>query len=89
MIVYKPFSTSLQKSYAAPEGSAWDKQSQEQKDVSMLKLEPHPEEVSNVSSVHQVFHEKGEEDPEPDIDMLAGVKSDIVRSDISTRYLCF
>lgn len=42
------------------------------------KLESHPEEVSTTSSVHQVFSEKGVKEEEPDEDMLAGIKSDLV-----------
>ena len=42
------------------------------------KIEAHPEEVSAVSSVHQVFAEKGVEEPEQEEDMLAGVKADLV-----------
>lgn len=42
------------------------------------KIEPHPEEVTASSSVHQVFAEKGVEEPEKDEDMLAGVKADFV-----------
>ena len=42
-------------------------------------MEPHPNEVSAVSSVHQVFGEKGVEEPEKEEDMLAGVKEDLVR----------
>ena len=44
------------------------------------KMEAHPNEVSAVSSVHQVFGEKGVEEPEKEEDMLAGVKEDLVRS---------
>lgn len=42
------------------------------------RIEPHPEEVTASSSVHQVFAEKGVEEPEKDEDMLAGVKADLV-----------
>lgn len=42
------------------------------------KIEPHPEEVTASSSVHQVFAEKGVEESEKDEDMLAGVKADLV-----------
>ena len=42
------------------------------------KIEPHPEEVSVNSSVHQIFAEKGVEEAEKDEDMLAGVKADFV-----------
>jgi hypothetical protein len=52
----------------------------EEKALGEERLEAHPEEVSAVSSVHQVSHEKATEDPEEDIDMLAGVKSDLVSS---------
>lgn len=48
------------------------------------KLEVHPEEVSESSSYHQLFHEKGvEEKEEKDEDMLAGVKADLVSLDFS------
>ena len=43
------------------------------------EIEPHPEAVSADSSVRHVFREEGTEEPEKDIDMLAGVKSDLVR----------
>ena len=46
--------------------------------VAKEKIKPHPEEVSVDSSVHQVFHEKGTDDEEEDVEMLAGVWSDIV-----------
>ena len=49
-------------------------------------LEPHPEEVSVNSSVHLAFEEKATEEPEKDVEMLAGVWSDIVRSTQQTRY---
>lgn len=42
------------------------------------KLEAHPDEVSEASSVHGVFSEKGVEEPERNEDMLAGVKEDLV-----------
>lgn len=46
-------------------------------------MEAHPEEVSSISTVHQVFAEKGVEEPEKDEDMLAGVKADLVSSSSS------
>ena len=42
------------------------------------KIVPHPSDVTATSSVHEVFHEKGVPEEEPDIDMLAGIKSDLV-----------
>jgi hypothetical protein len=43
------------------------------------KLEPHPERVTATSTIHPVFSEVGAKDPERDVDMMAGVKQDIVR----------
>ena len=43
------------------------------------EIEPHPEAVSADSSVRHVFREEGTGEQEKDIDMLAGVKSDLVR----------
>ncbi|MCJ1472239.1 hypothetical protein MMC13_000886 [Lambiella insularis] len=45
--------------------------------VAQGTLEPHPEQVSPMSSVRQVMHEEGVDDGERDVDMLAGVKSDL------------
>lgn len=78
--LYKPFSTSLQR-YATTSdpGKPIDKIDRKHEEVvEREKIEAHPEEVSVDSSVHQVFHEKGVEEPEKDEDMLAGVKADIV-----------
>ncbi|KAH6633412.1 hypothetical protein C7974DRAFT_375499 [Boeremia exigua] len=41
------------------------------------KLEPTPETVSTTSSIHPVFSEQGVENPEKDVDMMKGVKSDL------------
>ena len=48
------------------------------------EIEPHPEDVSSGSSVRHVFHEEGVEEKEKEIDMLAGVKSDLVRISLTT-----
>lgn len=42
------------------------------------KLPSEPELVSSGSSVRHATYEVGAEDPEPDVDMMAGVKSDWV-----------
>ena len=47
------------------------------------KLEPSPETVSSTSSIHPVFSEQGVESPQNEVDMLKGVKSDIVRTKAS------
>lgn len=78
LVPHKPFSTSLQR-YATHPGSPYDKiDTKHEEEVEHENLEVHPEEVSESSSVHQVFHEKGVEEEQPDEDMLAGVKSDLV-----------
>ena len=72
--VYKPFSTSLLRL-----AQTYDKiDRKHEEELEHEKLVPHPEEVSPTSTVHEVFHEKGVEDPEKDEDMLAGMKSDWV-----------
>lgn len=80
LTLQQPFCTSLQR-YATPTGPGKpidkiDKKHEEV--VEMEKLETHPEEVSADSSVHQIFQEKGVEEPEKDEDMLAGVYADLV-----------
>ena len=75
LVTYRPLTTSLQRHAAAIS----DKEAQIEKEVQKEELVPHPEEVTSTSTVHQVFHEKGVQEEEEDIDMLAGVKSDLVR----------
>ncbi|CAF9942708.1 MAG: hypothetical protein ALECFALPRED_009926 [Alectoria fallacina] len=77
LVPHKPFNTSLQR-YATHPGNPFDKIDKKHEElVEHQKIEPHPEEVSASSSVHQVFGEKGiEESEEKDVDMLAGVKAD-------------
>lgn len=75
LTAYKPFTTSLQRFQT---GSAIG--IKHEKEVGRQPLEAHPNEVSTVSSVHQTFEEKGEEEVEDKgEDMLAGVKADLVR----------
>lgn len=47
--------------------------------IAKMPLEQHPEAVSVDSTVRHVMREEGVENQERDIDMLAGVKSDLVR----------
>ena len=80
LTIYKPFGTALQR-YATTSGTPFDHVDKtHEKDIAKSPLEPHPEEVSTISSVHQVFHEKGVEEGEKDEDMLAGVWADLVRN---------
>ena len=78
LVPHKPFSTSLQR-YSTHPGNPFDKIDKKHEEaLEHEKIEPHPEEVSATSSVHQIFQEKGVEEPEKDEDMLAGVKADLV-----------
>ncbi|KAI4117695.1 MAG: hypothetical protein LQ345_002119 [Seirophora villosa] len=81
LIAYRPLSTSLQRCATTTGGPPFvepdKKELQHEKTVSKEELEPHPEEVSSESSVHQIFHEKGTPDEEKEEDMLAGVYSDL------------
>ncbi|KAL8948287.1 MAG: hypothetical protein Q9183_007700, partial [Haloplaca sp. 2 TL-2023] len=82
LTAYRPFTTSLQR-YAAtdarsPETPYDHIDEKREKQLRKKQLTPHPEEVSEDSSVHQIFHEKGVPDAEKDDeDMLAGVYSDV------------
>ncbi|KAL9038805.1 MAG: hypothetical protein Q9180_002911, partial [Flavoplaca navasiana] len=81
LTAYRPLSTSLQRWAIAPPKhpeTPYDHiDKKHEKDVGKSELEPHPEEVSMDSSVHQVFQEKGVPETEKDEDMLAGVYSDV------------
>ena len=80
LVPHKSFSTSIQR-YSTNPGNPLDKiDKKHEEEVEREKLEVHPDEVSATSSVHEVFHEKGVPDEEKDIDMLAGIKSDLVRA---------
>ena len=71
---FRPCSLALQR-YA----STVDPISQKSEDrVGNTELEHHPEAVSTESSVRHVFHEEGVDEQEKDVDMLAGIKSDLV-----------
>ncbi len=81
LTVHKPFSTALQRYATITPGNPADHiDKTHEKEIAKTEIEAHPEEVSTASSVHQVFHEKGVEEPEKDEDMLAGVWQDLVSS---------
>lgn len=77
LAIHKPWSTSLQR-YASTINPDDQVDLKAEKETGNQVIQPHPEEVSVDSSVRQVFHEKGKPDEEEDIEMLAGVWSDIV-----------
>ena len=80
MAIRKPLSTSLQRYATSLSGSPYDTIDKKHEEaVEQDKIEPHPNEVTATSSVHQVFQEKGVEEAEKEEDMLAGVKEDLVR----------
>ena len=83
LTTYKPFTTSLQRFQSA---NTIDTKHEAQ--VLQKHLKAHPDQVSTTSSVHQVFHEKGvKEEEEKGEDMLAGVKGDLVHSNLITLLL--
>ncbi|KAL8728079.1 MAG: hypothetical protein Q9181_005468 [Wetmoreana brouardii] len=74
LATYRPLTTSLQRRATTP----FDRiDKQHEAAVAKDELNPHPEEVSEESSVHQVFHEKGVPEEAKDEDMLAGVYQDL------------
>ena len=78
LTTFKPFTTSIQRYQTQDHIDI-----KHEKQVAKSPLEKHPDEVSTTSSVHQVFHEQGVEDSESkDEDMLAGVKHDLVGSQV-------
>lgn len=79
---HKPISAALQRyATSVPTGSGTpfdhiDKK--HEKKVAKSTIEPHPSDISSSSSVRHVLGEEGVEDKERDVDMLAGVKADLV-----------
>ena len=60
-----------------------DKKDQKhEQQVGREKLQATPETVSTTSSVHPVLEEVGTPEAEPDTDMMAGIRSDMVRSNL-------
>ncbi|KAL8950023.1 MAG: hypothetical protein Q9222_003917 [Ikaeria aurantiellina] len=76
LTAYRPLSTSLQR-YATAQMPYDHIDKKHEKAIAKDELEPHPEEVSEESTVHQVFEEKGLPREEKEEDMLAGVWSDV------------
>jgi hypothetical protein len=72
---FRPATTSLRHYVTTHDGI----DSKLEKQAAKEKLEQHPESVSTSSSVRQLLHEKGVPDPEKEVDMMAGIKADMVR----------
>jgi hypothetical protein len=84
LAIRKPLTTSLVRYQ-----STIDKAAEEEYRKQTLK--PTPESVSTGSSVRHVTGEVGVDDPEPDVDMMAGIKGDFVSSCLTSnplRSLC-
>lgn len=75
LTLHKPALTSLRR-YATNTKDGVD--AELEKKAAREKLQSNPKEVSLGSSVRQVFHEKGVEDPKKEEDMMAGIKADVV-----------
>ena len=73
LTTYKRFTTSLQRYQTSDSIDI-----KHEKEVANKPLEQHPDQVSSVSSVHQVFHEQGAKEEDKGEDMLAGIKGDWV-----------
>ena len=65
----------------------WDKiDKKNEEKIAHQKLEPTPETVSATSSIHPVLGEVATPEPEGDVDMMAGLKQDVVsRSPLCMR----
>lgn len=60
-----------------------------EKDVAGQKLHAHPEYVSSTSSTHPVFGEVATKEQEKDTDMMAGIRSDMVRNMSQSMAACY
>ena len=77
----RPVSLALQRYATTTAGPPYDRIDEKtEAKIAREELEARPDEVSTGSSVRHVTHEVGVEEQERDIDMLAGVKSDLVSS---------
>ena len=77
--MHKPACLALSRqasTHAVPPGEQINTKREEK--IAEKPIEPDPGAVSIDSSVRHMFHEEGVEEQEPDTDMLAGVKSDLV-----------
>jgi len=76
---FKPTTTALLVRHQTTQ-TQWDKPDKKHEgEVAGAKLEATPEIVSSRSTTHPLFSEIGAEAPEKDVDMMAGIRADIVR----------
>ena len=74
---YRPITTSLVRSYAS---ASVVRNVEREKELQQMKLGSDAELVSSTSSTHGVFTEVGAEQKEEDVDMMAGIRHDMVSS---------
>lgn len=79
LAVQQPLRKSLVR-YASGGGSQviYGQDPEAEKSLQTQKIVAVPEEVSTTSTVHKAFQEKGVEEQEQDVDMMAGIRSDFV-----------
>ncbi|MCJ1313086.1 hypothetical protein MMC25_006763 [Agyrium rufum] len=70
LAVQRHMATKVEETYQAVKDTAHSA-------IGKAELEHHPEAVSTESSIHNVFHEEGVPEQERDVDMMAGIKSDV------------
>lgn len=75
---YRPISTSLVRSYAS---ASLSRNVEREKELQQQKLGADPELVSSSSSTHALNSELGAEDKEEDVDMMAGIRHDMVSAE--------
>ena len=81
--LHKPMNTAIQRYASTHPGTPYDHiDKKAEKRIGKSEIEPDPEAVSTDSTVRHVFTEEGVEEREKDTDMLAGVKADLVGSEI-------
>jgi len=79
LAVQQPLRKSLVR-YASGGGSqiVYGQDPEAEKNLQSQKIVAVPEEVTTTSTVHKAFQEKGVEQEEQDVDMMAGIRSDFV-----------
>ena len=83
--VGKPMTLALAR-YASQQSPMDHINKKHEQELGQQKLKADPDVVSTTSSTHPVFGEVGmAEDPNKDADMMAGVKSDMVRTTLTHR----
>jgi len=75
---YQPVATSLLR-YASTTITGDKIRTKHEQEVARQPIKPDPEHVSTESSTRHILSEEGVEEVEKDVDMMAGIRSDLVR----------